>query len=62
MIIAIEGMDGSGKTSISKIVANKIGYKIDTVLPIMAIPYCINRTLWPVIDIIPIHFIGKDIF
>ena len=27
MIIAIEGMDGSGKTSISKIVANKIGYK-----------------------------------
>ena len=24
MIIAIEGMDGSGKTSISKIVANKI--------------------------------------
>lgn len=27
MIIAIEGMDGSGKTYISKIVANKIGYK-----------------------------------
>lgn len=26
MIIAIEGMDGSGKTSISKIVADKIGY------------------------------------
>jgi len=27
MIIAIEGMDGSGKSSISKKVAEKIGYE-----------------------------------
>lgn len=27
MIISIEGMDGSGKTSISKKVAEKIGYE-----------------------------------